>query len=467
MPPGDDTIYRMTHRAHRLVLASLLAIAMGSFGYVAFASAAEGPQERVIPGQYIVVLNDSVDDVDAVEQDIVSRTRGERTNSYRTAIHGFSGRFSDEEVAAMRADTRVAFVSEDRIVTIAGERSERTDRSTAVDMAARESRRWNPKPSPSPIPAPSPTPPANTQVLPKGIDRINGEGKVNKGEGQVVAVIDTGVDLNHEDLKANIYGGKNCTTSNASAYGDENGHGTHVAGTIAALDNTVGVVGVAPKARIAAVRVLDKYGNGSWSSVICGLDVVAANGPANGGVISVANMSLGGGGVNDNNCGASNNDALHKAVCRVRDAGVTLIVAAGNSGKDANLFVPAAYNDAVITVSALTDTDGTSGGSGAGTSYGADDTFASFSNFGNVVDIAAPGVNIYSTKRGGGYTFMSGTSMAAPHAAGAAALLRAANPGATWSDIRNMLVNSGENLGSGHTDPSGKHPEPVLRLDTF
>lgn len=447
-----------------MLLSSILAIAMMWSGYVSIAFAAP-IQDGVIAGQYIVVLKDSVADVDAAEMDIVSRTRGQRTNSYRTALRGFSGRFSDADVATMRADERVAFVSEDRIVTITGERSDRTDRSTTVDVAARETRRWNPKPSPTP--APNPTPPSNTQVLPTGINRINGEGKTNKGEGQIVAVIDTGVDLNHEDLKGNIYGGKNCTTSNTSAYGDENGHGTHVAGTIAAIDNTVGVVGVAPKARIAAIRVLDKYGSGSWSSVICGLDVVAANGPANGGVITVANMSLGGGGVSDNNCGMSNNDALHKAVCRVRDAGVTLIVAAGNDGKDSNFFVPAAYNDAVITVSALTDTDGIGGGTGAGTSYGADDTFASFSNFGSVVDISAPGVNIFSTKLGGGYTTMSGTSMASPHVAGAAVLYVAMHPGAVWTTVRNELVSAGEPLGSGHTDSSGKHPEPVLRVDTL
>ncbi len=465
MPAGGAKMYRMTQRTHVLLLASLLAVVIGTFAYAALASAAEDAQADVIPGQFIVVLNDNVDDVDAVERDIVSRTRGERINSYRTAIRGFSGRFSDKEVTAMKEDERVAFVSEDHVVTIAAERSDREDRSITVESTARESRRWNPKPSPTP--APTPTPSSNTQVLPKGIDRINGEGKANTGEGQVIAVIDTGVDVNHPDLKANIYGGKNCTTNNPSAYADENGHGTHVAGTIAAINNMVGVVGVAPKARIVSIRVLDKFGSGSWSSVICGLDAVAANGPSNGGVITVANLSLGGRGVSDNNCGLTNNDALHKAVCRVRDAGVTLIVAAGNDGRDSNSFVPAAYDDAVITVSALTDTDGIGGGASMGTSYGADDTFASFSNFGSAVDIGAPGVNILSTKLGGGYTTMSGTSMASPHVAGAAALYISTLPGAAWTAVRNALVNGGEAVGTGHSDPSEKHPEPVLRVDSF
>ncbi len=453
---------------YRYLLSTLGALVVGltiSYTFFAVPASADSTPSDVIAGQFIVVLKDGVSDADAAEQDIVSRTRGERTNSYRTAIRGFSGRFSDADVATMRADERVAFVSEDHIVTLTGDRTDRTDRSATVDMTARESRRWNPKPTPTPTPAP--TPPSSTQVLPAGIDRIGGEGKTNKGDGQIVAVIDTGVDINHPDLKANIYGGKNCTTVNASAYSDENGHGTHVAGTIAAIDNTLGVVGVAPKARIAAIRVLDRYGNGSWSSVICGLDTVAANGPANGGQITVANMSLGGGGVSDNNCGKSNNDALHMAVCRVRDAGVTLVVAAGNDGKNSATFVPAAYTDAVITVSALTDTDGVGGGMGVGTTYGADDTFASFSNFGAPIDIGAPGVNIYSTKLGGGYTTMSGTSMASPHVAGAAALYLSAHPGSTWTQVRDGLVNAGEPLGSGHTDPSGKHSEPVLRVDSL
>ncbi len=227
------------------------------------------------------------------------------------------------------------------------------------------------------------------------------------------------------------------------------------------------VVGVAPSAKLWSIRVLDKNGSGTWSSVICGLDVVAANGPANGGSITVANMSLGGGGVSDNNCGNTNNDALHKAVCRVRDSGVTIVVAAGNSGVDASGFVPAAYDDAVITVSALADSDGKPGGLGAGTSYGADDTFATFSNWGTPVDIGAPGVSINSTWLGGGYKSISGTSMASPHVAGAAALYLATNPGASWITVRDTLIGLGEAAGAGHTDPSLKHPEAVLRADTL
>ena len=120
-----------------------------------------------------------------------------------------------------------------------------------------------------------------------------------------------------------------------------------------------------------------------------------------------------------------------------------------------------------MRVSGVADSNGAAGGGGAATSYGADDTFASFSNYGTAVDIGAPGVWIYSTWLKNGYATISGTSMASPHVAGAAALYVAKNPGATWSTVRDALVSLGEPLGAGHSDPSGKHPEPVLRADTL
>jgi subtilisin family serine protease len=457
----------MKRCARTLILFSIVPVAVFAIDAL-FVIANADIQRDIIPDQYIVVLKDNVADVDRAEADIVGYTRGIHTNSYRTALHGFSGRFSQNEIAEIRNDPRVAFVSEDHIISIDVVRGERdTPLSQRVDASRRRSTKPPPNPTPIPAPAPTPAPVPSTQVVPSGVDRINAENLTNKGFGQVVAVIDSGVDTNHPDLKGQMYGGRNCTTPNTAAYSDENGHGTHVAGTIAASNNTIGVVGVAPGAKIASIRVLDKNGSGSWSSVICGLDAVAANGPTHGGAITVANMSLGGSGVSDNNCGLTNNDALHAAICRVRDAGVTIIVAAGNSGVNSANFIPAAYDDAVITVSALTDTDGKGGALGLPTNYGGDDTFASFSNFGSPVDIAAPGVNIYSTKLGGGYTTMSGTSMASPHAAGAAALYLATHPGAAWTAVRSALISVGELNGAGHTDPSGKHPEPFLRVDAL
>jgi len=445
------------------IVVSLLFAALLLIG-VAVSALEEGADNR-IPGQYIVVLNDSVTDVDRAEEELTRQARGERLLSYRHALRGFSARLSPEAAAELANDPRVAFVSEDRAVSIMVDREPRAEREprteTEREQGVEEERSSASRHRDFSDTAVS----GAAQVIPTGVDRINAENKANKGAGVHVAVIDTGIALDHPDLKNNIAGGKNC--SSGTSYNDGNGHGTHVAGTIAALDNSIGVVGVAPEAKLWAVRVLNNSGSGSWSTVICGLDFVASKGPANGGPITVANMSLGGGGTSDNNCGFSNNDALHKAVCRVRDAGVTLVVAAGNSGADATKSVPAAYNDAVITVSALVDSDGKPGGLGSSTSYGADDTFASFSNWGAPVDIGAPGVNIYSTWLKKGYKSISGTSMASPHTAGVAALYIAVNPGALWSEVRDALIGSGEGIGAGHTDPSGKHPENVLRADSL
>ncbi|MEK9154125.1 MAG: S8 family peptidase [Patescibacteria group bacterium] len=425
-----------------------------------------------IPDQYIVVFKDSVSDVETAENELIGRTRGERIGSYRNAINGFAARFSETELAGVLSDPRVAFVSEDREVSILDSQTSRQARNNAarvlntdLSTLSHRSRDTSPPPAP-PSSAPSvEAVSAQSQTFPTGISRIGAAGKANKGAGVHVAVVDTGIQTSHPDLKNNIVGGKNC--SSGSSYNDGNGHGTHVAGTIAALDNGLGVVGVAPQAKLWAVRVLNNSGRGTWSSVICGLDFVTSKAPINGGTITVANLSLGGAGASDGNCGNFNNDALHKAICRVRDAGVTIVVAAGNSGVSAATQVPAAYDDAVITVSALVDSDGRPGGLGAASSYGADDTFASFSNWGVPVDIGAPGVSIYSTWIKSGYKRISGTSMASPHVAGAAALYIATNPGALWSDIRDALILQGEALGMGHTDPSGKHPEPVLNVSAL
>ncbi|CAN5565265.1 hypothetical protein BH23CHL6_BH23CHL6_04270 [soil metagenome] len=249
-----------------------------------------------------------------------------------------------------------------------------------------------------------------------------------------IAILDTGIDPDHPDLK--VAGGYNCTDPSQSANGRRQpaawqdggfGHGTHVAGIAAARDNNLGVAGVAAGARLWSVKVLDHQGLGYWSWVICGLDWVAGRSdPANSSVplIEVVNMSLAGGGTDDGNCGLSNSDPLHRAICRVERAGVTIVAAAGNAAEDTAAYVPAAY-DEVIAVSAMADYDGKPGGLGVkplASCAGADDAFASFSNFGRDVDLIAPGVCVLSTLPWDGYGRMSGTSMAAPHAAGGAAL---------------------------------------------
>jgi subtilisin family serine protease len=284
---------------------------------------------------------------------------------------------------------------------------------------------------------------AFAQSLPTGVNRIDGETSSHFSgvSSPRVAVIDTGSGP-HTEL--NIVGGKNCSTGNS--YNDGNGHGTHVAGTIGARNNTAGVVGVAPGVPIYSVRVLNNAGSGSWSSVACGIDWVTQQAKA-GVNIKVASMSLGGTGSDDGNCGNTNNDALHKAICGSVAAGVTYVVAAGNSGANLAGFVPAAY-DEVLAVTAVSDSDGRSGGTGGAPTCRTgerDDAPATFSNYAvSTADqahtIAAPGVCILSTWKGGGYNTISGTSMATPHVSGAAVLCIAASLcGSTPATVKSKL----------------------------
>jgi subtilisin len=228
-----------------------------------------------------------------------------------------------------------------------------------------------------------------------------------------VAVLDTGVSP-HPDL--NLVSQVDCSQGwCVSGGGDVYGHGTHVAGIVGAVDDGRGVVGVAPGVRIHSVRVCGADGACSLSALVAGIDHVAS--AAN--VVEVANLSLGAPG---------NARALDAAISRAVDAGVVLTVAAGNETTDAAQISPANHPD-VVAVSAMADTDGRSGGAGGPAGClprpNADDTRLFFSNFGPVVDVTAPGACVVSTGMDGGYAEASGTSMAAPHAAGAAALLAA------------------------------------------
>ena len=396
---------------------------------------AQGVSDRAIPGQYIVVLKEDAGTM-VYAQSVADTYKVSPSFTYTKAINGFAASLTQTNLSKVKSDPRVAYIAQDRTVKVSSHARKTVNVSTV-----------------------------SKQTLPTGVDRINAENKTNKGKDVNIAILDTGIDFNHPDLKATIAGGKNCSTG--TTYNDGHGHGTHVAGTVAALDNTIGVVGVAPETKLWAVRVLNNNGTGSWSSLICGIDFVTSKAPKNGGKITLANMSLGGSGTSDNNCGKTNNDPLHQAICRSRDAGVTYVVSAGNEGVDVSRSVPAAYDDAVITVSALADSDGKSGGTGPKTSYAPDDTFPSFSNYGKTVDLAAPGVRINSTWKGGGLRALNGTSMSTAHVTGVAALYVKNNPGSTWKQVRDALISLGEKLNDGHKDPSGKHPEPVVRADTL
>ncbi|MEA2527320.1 MAG: in, partial [Thermomicrobiales bacterium] len=304
---------------------------------------------------------------------------------------------------------------------------------------------------------------ALAQTVPTGVKRIGADqhptaaidGKDERVDADV-AILDTGIDPAHPDL--NVAGGIDCTGT--GSYADDHSHGTHVAGTVGALDNDIGVVGVAPGVRLWAVKVLNSAGSGSSSTIICGLDWVVANA----GTIDVVNMSLGGSGTD----GSCDSNAYHKAICTVVNAGVPIFAAAGNDAVNAASTVPATY-DEVITVSSFTDFDGKPGGLAAPscTSGGADDAFAtSYSNFGADIDIAAPGTCIRSTVPGGGVGLKTGTSMATPHVAGAAALYRAGNPGASPAAVRSWLLGSAQAQGSVFGFAGGVSGEPVLSLGT-
>jgi subtilisin family serine protease len=223
------------------------------------------------------------------------------------------------------------------------------------------------------------------ETVPWGIARVNGGVSGAKGTAWV---IDSGIDLDHPDLNVDDARSKSFLTTTASP-DDQNGHGTHVAGTIAAIDNSIGVIGVAAGATVVAVRVLDRRGSGTTTGVIAGCDYVAANANL---ADDVANMSLGGG----------VSTALDAAVLAMSQK-VRVALAAGNESDDAINHSPARVEGTnVYTVSAM----------------GSGDLWASFSNYGAVVDYCAPGVSIYSCYKGGGYATLSGTSMAAPHMAG-------------------------------------------------
>jgi subtilisin family serine protease len=309
----------------------------------------------------------------------------------------------------------------------------------------------------------------DAQTVPTGISRIFAPGNGNididgADDYRVdvdVAVIDTGVDFQHPDL--NVVGGVNCyswvpwSSTCKSGGDDDHYHGTHVAGTIGALDNDMGVVGVAPGARIWAVKVLSSSGSGYSSQIVAGIDWVAANA----GTIEVANMSLGGAGFSQ-----AEYDAIQGAV----NAGVAFAVAAGNDAADANNYSPGGF-DNVLSVSALADFDGAPGGLGASTCRAdQDDTLADFSNWGPEIDVAAPGVCILSTYpiEQGEYGTISGTSMASPHAAGALALLASANNPNNAAGVYS-LYNQVKAAGNYNwTDDSGDGiQEPLLDVSTF
>ena len=330
---------------------------------VAVAHPANAKAGDKIPGSYICVFKDgavSRGSVEAESRRSAQAAAAQLKHVYSVALRGFAVNASEQGIANMKANNpNIAYCEQDQEVTT-GQFSPLGAPGGGMTVQAAQETPW-------------------------GIARVGGG---VPGTYATAWVIDSGIQLNHPDLNVDTARSRSFVRDSSPA--DQNGHGTHVAGTIAALDNGIGVIGVAPGAKVVAVRVLDRRGSGSTSGVIAGVDYVAQNGRAG----DVANMSLGGG----------VSTSLDTAVVNAAAGGVRFALAAGNESDNANNHSPGRANGPnVYTVSA----------------FSVGDNWASFSNYGNPpIDFAEPGVSIKSTWLNGGYNTISGTSMATPHLAG-------------------------------------------------
>jgi subtilisin family serine protease len=268
------------------------------------------------------------------------------------------------------------------------------------------------------------------QVLPWGVDKIDAE-KVwplgNTADPVKVGIIDTGISNKHPDLLPNIKDGVN-TINPYKSWNDDNGHGSHVAGIVAALNNDIGVVGVGPQIDLYAIKVLNANGSGYLSDVIEGIEWAISN------KMDIINLSLG---------TSADSQTLHDAISAAKNAGIVIVAAAGNNGGP--VLYPAAYPE-VIAVSATDESD----------------NLASWSSRGPEIDLSAPGVSIYSTYKGTSYATLSGTSMAAPHVTGAAALVLNSpvgtydfNSNGKWDpdEVKQKLQDTAKDLGTPGFDP--------------
>jgi subtilisin len=419
-----------TFRAAVCLLAALVAVsASGAVAPAMGAVHGDGPGRRSTQDRWIVVLRDSVPSGAEVAGEHRRRHGADVSHVYESALKGYAARIQPARIGEVRSDPRVLSVHEDRTVRAVGAR---------VILASGES-------------------------VPTGVRRVEAATttEAHHAVPSRVAVIDTGIDLTHPDLPSAV-DGVNCVVPGTPAQ-DDNGHGTHVAGTISAANQTgtgqgslagENLVGVTPGTTVTAVKVLSAAGTGLWSHVICGVDWVTRTrtdaDPSND--VHVANMSLGGDAPSKGDC-SDRNDALHRAICGSTSAGVTYVVAAGNEGADFAGSVPARYPE-VLTVTAMSDSDGAPGATG-GTprcrSGEQDDEYARFSNYAVATSeqnhaIAGPGVCIRSTWPGGLYVTISGTSMAAPHVAGIVALCLASacagkSPGQVIQQVRTDAKN--------------------------
>jgi subtilisin family serine protease len=363
-----------------LLLAMMLAAGISWAGTtLASEQTTRTPAPRVIPGQYIVVLEQEVRDPVAVAREHARRHGARVLHTYQHTLEGYAAQIPDKRLDEVRADSSVAYIEGDSTVTIAA------------------------------------------QKLPWGVDRVEADvssARAGNGSGAIsdvnVYVIDTGI-RRHSDLnvveQVNFHGGRNT---------DCDGHGTHVAGTVAAEDNNTSVVGVAPGAPLTGVKVLGCDGSGSVASVIAGIGWVTADAQKrkNFRTPAIANLSI----------DTLANRALDQSVRASAASGIFYSVAAGNEGRNACKHSPAragaGKKGSGIVTTAMTNKSNRE---------------PSWSNYGPCVDLWAPGTGILSTRMGGGTTTKSGTSMSAAHVGGGAALYLSSHRRASPTTVESAL----------------------------
>ncbi|MGM0929407.1 MAG: S8 family peptidase [Actinomycetota bacterium] len=392
----------------RNILGAISALVLATASIVA----ASGPAAAEEESGYTVVLKDNVTNVDSTAAAQEKKYGFTLSSTYEHALKGYSGTMTAAEEAELGADPAIEFIAPEREFSLAHDDDDE-DEADADDVEAA----------------------ANTGFLPTWWLRVGGTQEEAAADGAEIAVntavIDSGIDASHPDL--NVVGGVDCSSGTAVEVTpvDKMGHGTMVAGVLAAKNNNFGVIGTAYGAPLWSVRVVADAGTISEAAMLCAADwVVSTRTDADQqNDIQVANISIGGPGQDQGACG-NGVDPLHQMICQGVEQGITWTVAAGNAATDLATTVPATY-DEVLTATAMADYDGRPGGKATpicsgGSVPSADDQFANFSNFATqpadiAHTVAGPGVCITSTFPGGLYNTAHGTSFSTPAVAGSVA----------------------------------------------